>query len=134
LAFYYGASDYYNYSGLSVFIISFLGIMFWMRFSEIFESVLGKNYYINIIADNSYSMMINNVLANNMITTMYFFISKYMNYCQSFNKEKFFNYDHKYIYILNNRVRQLGIINVLNGFSNNFEKIINKIKKYILEK
>jgi len=136
LAFYYGASDYYNCSPLSVFIISFLGIMFWMRFCEIFESVLGKNYYINIIADNTYSMMINNVLANNMITTIYFFISKYTNYCQSFNKEKYFNYDHKYIYIPNNKVRQLGIIYVLNGliFPIILQKIINKIKKYILDK
>jgi len=136
LLFYYGASNYYNYSPISVFIISFLGIIFWMRFCDIFESVLGKNYYINIIADNTYSIMINHALAINMIKTIYFFISKYTKYCKSFNKEKYFNYDHKYIYIPNNSVRQLGIIYVLNCliFPIILQKIINKIKKNILDK
>ena len=134
LLFYYGGSNYHNYSGLSVFIISFLGIIFWMRFCDIFEPILGKNYYINIIADNTYSIMINHTLANNMVKTMYFFISKYTKHCKNFNKEKYFKYDNKYFYIPNNKVRQLGIIYVLNCliFPIILQKLINKIKKYII--
>ena len=45
-----------------VFIYSFVGIIFLVSFCEIFESILGKNYYINNIANNTYSIMKNNVL------------------------------------------------------------------------
>ena len=136
LAFYYGLSNYYNCSPLIVFLISFLGIIFWMRFSEIFESILGKNYYINIIADNTYSIMINHSLALDMVRTIYFLISKYTKYCKNFDKKKYFNLDPRYIYIPNIKMRQLGIIYVLNSlfFPIIFQKIINNIKKYIIHK
>ena len=52
-----------------------IGIFFWMRFCEIFEPILGKNFYINIIADNTYSIMINHSLSQDIIRTIFFFIN-----------------------------------------------------------
>ena len=70
--FYYGMSQYYNYSPFTVIIISILGIAFWLRICEIFEPVLGKSYYINLIADNTYSIMMNHLLALDIIKFIFF--------------------------------------------------------------
>ena len=92
-------SNYHKTEPLTVIMISFLGIFFWMRFCEIFEPILGKNFYINIIADNTYSIMINHSLSQDIIRYIFFFISKYTKYCKNFDKKRFFNMDPKYIYI-----------------------------------
>ena len=133
IAFYYGLSNYYKTGPLAVIFISFLGIFFWMRFCEIFEPILGKNFYINIIADNTYSIMINHSLSQDIIRIIFFFISKYTKYCKNFDKKKFFNMDHRYIYIPNNKIRQIGIIYFLNCFffSIILQKIIDKVKIFI---
>ena len=69
-AFYYGMCIYHNYSPFTVIIISTLGVAFWLRLSEILEPILGKNYYINIIAENTFSIMINHSLALDIIRTI----------------------------------------------------------------
>ena len=129
-------SNYYKTGPLAVIIISFLGIFFWMRICEIIEPILGKNFYINIIADNTYSIMINHSLSQDIIRTIFFFISKYTIYCKNFDKIKFFNMDHTYIYIPNKKVRQVGIIYFINCFFFPIilQKIIDKIKKFIYRK
>ena len=136
LAFYYYMSNYYKTRPLAVIFISFLGIFFWMRICEIFEPILGQNFYINIIADNTFSIMINHSLSQDIIRTIFFFISKYTKYCKNFDKKKFFDMDHKYIYIPNNRIRQTGIIYFLNCFLFPIilQKIINKIKNFFIKK
>ena len=50
--FYYGLSEYYHYNPFTVIIISILGILFWIRISEILVPSIGNSFYVNIIADN----------------------------------------------------------------------------------
>lgn len=68
-SFYYGKCDYYSYPPFTVIIVSILGIAFWYRISDILEPILGKNYFINIIADNTFSIMINHLLALDFVRT-----------------------------------------------------------------
>ena len=57
--FQYSSSEYYNYSPFTVITNSILGILFWIKISELVEPLIGRNFYINIIADNTFSIMMN---------------------------------------------------------------------------
>lgn len=135
LAFYYGHSNYFKNSPHTVIIISFLGIAFWLRISEILEPIFGKDKYINLIADNTFSIMINHPLALDIIRTIFSLISKNTRYCKDFNFNRYYGMDHRYIYIPK-KIVQTGIIYFLSCLAIPIiiQKIINKIKKLINER
>lgn len=55
---------YYTSNILKPFYIGFIGIAFWLRISKILSTSIGKSKYVNIIADNTYTIMINHLLGN----------------------------------------------------------------------
>jgi len=126
--FEYNKSEYYNYSPFTVIINSILGILFWMRISENMEYLLGKNFYINIIADNTFSIMMNHFFVNFMIRNIFAIMSKNTKYFRDFNFNMHYS-NFFYIYLPNN-VLSTGIIYFLGGlfFPIVIQKIINKIK------
>ena len=130
--FYFGKSEYFQYSPYTVISISILGILFWFKIGEILEPILGTNFYINIIANNTFSIMINHSLAIDLIRTFFALISKNTKYCQNFDFNRYYSMDVSYIYIPNN-VLQSGIIYFLNCliFPIIISKINNKIKYLI---
>lgn len=132
--FYYGMSEFYNYNPFTVIIISFLGIFFWVRISEILEPIIGKSYYVNIIADNTFSIMINHILALDMIRIIFAIISKKTKYCKNFDFKKFYSLNPSYIYLPNN-VLQSGIIYYLSCLILPIimQKVINKIHNRIIK-
>ena len=134
LAFYYGLCRYYNYHPFTVITISILGIAFWTKICEILEPILGKNYYINIVANNTFSIMINHSFALGIVKTIFAFISKYTKYCKNFNYNNYYSLAAKYIYIPNN-VRQIGIIYFLSCLIIPIiiQKIIDNIKPIIFK-
>lgn len=134
-SFYYGKSQYYNYTPFTVISISALGIFFWVRISEITEPLIGKNYYINIIADNTFSIMINHFLALDIVRFIFAFISKNTKYCRNFNFKRFYSLEPFYIYLPNN-VLQSGIIYLLSCMIIPIliQKMINKFKYFILKR
>ena len=105
--FQYSRSIYYNYSPYTVVIISILGILFWLRISELLEPILGKNFYINIVADNTFSIMMNHFFAIFIIKTIFAIISKKTSYCKDFNFYKYYTMNN-YIYVPQN-ILQTGI-------------------------
>ena len=110
--FQYSRSEYYNYPHFTVFIISVSGILFYLRISELLEPAIGKNFYINIIANNTFSIMMNHFFAIFMIRTFFSFISI------------------RTIYIPNN-IDSIGIFYFLSCFvfPIGLQKIIDMIKK-----
>ena len=135
LAFHYGKSNYFKNSPHTVIIISFLGIALWLRISEILEPIFGKDKYINLIADNTFSIMINHSLALDIIRTIFSLISKNTRYCKDFNFNRYYGMDARYIYIPKNIV-QTGIIYFLSCLVIPIiiQKIINTTKKQINER
>ena len=126
--FYYGGANFYNYPPFIVIFISILGIFFWLRICEIFEPALGKSYYINLIADNTYSIMINHLLALDIIKFIFFLIKKYTKFCNDFNVKKYTNMDVFYFYIPY-KIKQIGIFYFLNCFI--FPILFEKIKNFL---
>lgn len=57
-------------------VIGVLGIALWMRIATIIEPIVGKSKWINLIADNTYSIMMNQFLGFMIVKTIYALVSK----------------------------------------------------------
>ncbi|MBR3628658.1 MAG: acyltransferase [Elusimicrobia bacterium] len=123
-----------NLNPLLPFVLGFLGIAFWLRIAKILEPAIGKNKYINIIADNTYSIMINRLLGFMIIKTLFACISKYFGY---FNNFDMYEYKTNVLYCyFPNIFSQLLIIYLIAGivFSVILQLIINKLIKNFIHK
>jgi len=133
--FYYGMSEYYSYNPFTVIIISTLGILFWIRISTILVPSIGKSFYVNIIANNTFSIMINHLLALEIVSDIFALLSKNTKYFKNFDFQRFYSLKGFYIYLPNN-VLQSGIIYFLSCLIIPIiiQKIINQFKSIILKK
>lgn len=52
-------------------LVGYTGIAFWLRIATILEPVLGRNKYVNLIADNTFSIMMNHLMVFMLIKTAY---------------------------------------------------------------
>lgn len=59
------------------FVIGFLGIAFWLRIAKILEPAIGRSKTINAIADNSFSIMVNQFLGFFIVNLVYALLSYY---------------------------------------------------------
>ena len=117
---------------LSPFVVGFLGIAFWLRIAKILEPAIGKNKYVNIVADNTYTIMINHLLGFMIIKTLFACISKYSIYFNDFNM-----YEYKiniWYYYLPHNLSQMLILYLVAGiiFPIVFQLMIKKIRKKII--
>ena len=95
------------------FIESILGIAFWLRASRILTPAIGRSKYINIIADNTWSIMIHQFTGFMMLKTLFYFISVYTPFFHNFNVLKFKS-DIWYCYIPGGRP-QMAILYLIAG-------------------
>ncbi|MCI8822205.1 MAG: acyltransferase [Lachnospiraceae bacterium] len=105
-----------NYGGTNpiiVYTIAFLAIAFWLRISRILTPVLGKSKYINLIADNAYSIMINQFLGFMLIKMIFACICRETIYCQSFDYAAY--YSDIYYYYFPKGLAQAQIIYMVSG-------------------
>lgn len=58
-------------------VIGYLGIALWMRIANILNPVIGRSKWINLIADNTYSIMMNQFIGFMIVKTIYAYISKF---------------------------------------------------------
>lgn len=61
------------------FVVGFLGIAFWLRIARILEPVVGKSRSINLIADNTFSIMVNQFLGFMLVKSIFAFCYKHSN-------------------------------------------------------
>jgi hypothetical protein len=66
-------------------VIGCLGIALWMRIANILSPVIGRSKWVNLIADNSYSIMMNQFLGFMIVKTIYAFISKFYSGFENFD-------------------------------------------------
>lgn len=53
------------------FLTGYLGIFFWLRIATILEPIIGRNKCVNLIADNTYSIMVNQYVGFLVVKTGY---------------------------------------------------------------
>lgn len=113
------------------FIIGFLGIGFWLRICRIGAQRFGKNKYVNLIADSTYSIMINQLFGIFLVNTALAVISKTTGFCNSFD---IYQYKHSIWYLfLPKNAEQFKIVYLIAGiaFPVCIQLIINSVFKGI---
>ena len=59
------------------YIVGFLGIAFWLRISRIMAPVIGKSKTINLIAESTYSIMVNHIFGFMLVKSIFALGYKY---------------------------------------------------------
>lgn len=114
-------------------IIGFLGIALWMRIASILEPVIGKSKWINLIADNTYSIMMNQFLGFMLVKTAYAYLNKTCSIFSNFDWEKYKS-DIFWYYAPRGFKHTLIIYVVAGiGFSIIVQMLLNKIKYIFLK-
>lgn len=115
-------------------VIGFLGIAFWMRIANILEPVIGRSKYINLIADNTYSIMINQFMGFMIVKTIYALLSKTITTFADFDWVSYKT--NIWWYYVPKALRYTLIIYVIAGivFSIVVQKVIDSMKTYLKNK
>ena len=61
------------------YIVGFLGIAFWLRITRILEPMMGRSRVVNLIADNTFSIMVNQFLGFMIVKSAFAIGYKYNN-------------------------------------------------------
>lgn len=112
LLYVYGYIPYYtpawcnNFGSVPIvpYMVGILGIAFWFRISKIMEPGIGKSKYVNLIADNTFSIMIHQFLGFMVLKTIFAMISKWTPLCSDFDWVKY-KTDIWYYYVPNGEVQ-----------------------------
>lgn len=112
------------------FIAGAIGIAFWFRIASYLEPVLKKSRIINTIADNAYSIMINQFLGAFIIKSIYAVFAKFTPLCSGFEMD-LYKSTIWYLYCPPN-FPQMRILYVIMGFmvSILLQKLIDWIIRY----
>lgn len=122
-------ANFYTSNVIKPFYVGIIGIAFWLRISKILSPAIGHSKCINIVADNTYSIMINHVLGFMILNTIFAFLHLKTNLCCGFDM-----YAYKtvwnYCYVPHN-LNQFLILYSIFGilFSILFQKLITTIIK-----
>lgn len=114
-------------------INGFLGIALWMRIATILEPVIGKSKWINVIADNTYSIMMNQFLGFMIVKTLYALLSRIY---VGFSDFDWVNYrTNIWWYYTPKGLNYTLIIYVVVGITLSvlFQKVIDQIKSLLLK-
>ena len=139
IIYYYGKSVAYTPSWCNNFtegpiipvIVGFLGIAFWMRIATIAEPVIGKSRVVNLIANNTYSIMMNQFLGFMGIKTIFAAAAKFTAHFQDFNWVSYKS--DLWWYYVPRGVPQMNILYLIAGIAVPIiiQFFINQIKKHM---
>lgn len=79
----------FNDGPILPFVVGFLGIAFWLRVSRVLENSLGRGKIVNLIADNTYSIMINQFLGFMIVKTVFAVLYKYLSIFSDFSMQDY---------------------------------------------
>lgn len=113
------------------FVVGYLGIFFWLRVCKILAPAIGKSKYVLLIADNTFSIMINQFGAFFLVNTVLFALNQICGLCPDFSIERF-KTDIWYFYLVRG-MEQFKIVYLAAGIALPIlvQLFINKIKAVI---
>lgn len=78
-------AQFYTKNVIKPFYIGIIGIAFWLRVSKILRPAIGNSKPLNIVADNTYTIMINHLLGMKFLGGIFALLHKYSNICSGFD-------------------------------------------------
>ena len=80
------------------FVSGILGVAFYLRIARILTPVIGKSKMLNVVADNTFSIMMNHILGIFILKALFLLACKFLPMLPEFSMELFKN-DIAYIYL-----------------------------------
>lgn len=117
------------------FVVGFLGIAFWLRITKVLEPAIGKSKTVNLIADNTFSIMTNHMFGFMVVKAVYaFFYVHTDTLFQNFNWQEYHN--NIWYFYLPKGIEQTRVIYVVCAiaFSIIIQKAIDKVKEKFSKK
>lgn len=71
------------------FVVCCLGIAFWFRVAKTLEPIVGRSKVVNLIADNTFSIMINHFIGFMLLKAVFAFFHKYTGLFSNFDMTRF---------------------------------------------
>ena len=75
--------------GIVPFVVGFTAIAFWLRTAKILEPALGRDRFLNTIADSSYSIMVNQYLGFMAVKTGFALFRAFTSRCRNFDMAEY---------------------------------------------
>lgn len=124
---------YNNSYVFTPFFVGLLGIAFWLRVSKILEPAIGKSHFVNIIADNSYGIMIHHLSGCMLLKAVFSVLSLVIELNPKFDWGNF--YTNVWYYYLPHDNTQFYILYLIVGigFGIFMQKVENTFKNYIIK-
>lgn len=117
------------------YIVAFLGIAFWLRVTRILEPAIGRSRVVNLLADNTFSIMVNQFLGFMLVKAIFAVGFRYSDTLfQNFNWGEY--HTSIWYYYLPKGLEQFRIVYVFVAIVIPIliQKFIDKVKKFINEK
>lgn len=114
------------------YVVGFLAIAFWLRVTRILEPVIGKSKIVNLIADNTFSIMVNQFLGFMLVKSVFAFFYVHTNTLfQDFNWKEY--HSNPWYYYFPKGLSQTGIIYIVASIAIAIaiQKAIDKVKEVI---
>lgn len=111
-------------------LVGYLGIALWFRIASISEPIIGRSKWVNLIADNTYSIMMNQFVGFMFVKAIFGLISKYYVGFSDFDWVRFKS--EIWYYYKPNGIEQTLILYAIAGIV--VPIIIQKIVSLIMEK
>ena len=80
------------------FVSGILGVAFYLRIARILTPVIGRSKMLNVVADNTFSIMMNHILGIFILKALFLLACKFLPVLPEFSMELFKN-DIAYIYL-----------------------------------
>ena len=117
------------------FVVGFLGIAFWLRIAYILEPAIGRSKVVNLIADNTFSIMTNHLIGFIIIKSVFAFFNS--NVYGKFTDFDWVAYhtDIEYCYYPKG-IEAIGLVYIVTGIALSIliQKMIDKIKHLLEER
>lgn len=114
------------------FLVGYLGIFFWLRVATLIEPIFGRNKYVNLIADNTYSIMVNQYVGFLLVKVVYFLLHRFTPLLPDFRISQFLT--NLWYFYLPGDLELLNIFYLIAGITVPIliQLLINKIKPYFI--
>lgn len=81
--------DNFNDGLLTPFITGAIGVAFWLRCARLLEPTFARDRWVNAVADNSFSVMMNHFLGFMLVKAGFALLQRFTSRCESFDLARF---------------------------------------------
>ncbi|MBR1630566.1 MAG: hypothetical protein IJ680_01795 [Paludibacteraceae bacterium] len=81
----------FTHNALLVSVVAFSGIAFWLRVAKVLEPSMGRSRIVNLVADSTFSTMINHLLGFFLLNLVFYTVSQHTGLLHGFDTVEWHN-------------------------------------------